>query len=99
MNSFWRRIRRPLRLTVTWALVLYILIVLIAWLAGADLDGTGRKQSFGPADTTRNFWKVAPAAIRGVMPMVIYATFILSIAILQFVGIFWYMSRGRTYTM
>jgi cell division protease FtsH len=96
--KLWRRYRRPLRLLVTTAALSYVAYLIVAWTLGVDFDGSG-KMTAAPSTATRNFLQGFPAVVRSILPFLLQAAVIISIVILQFVGLFWYMSRGRTYTI
>jgi cell division protease FtsH len=98
ISTLWRRYRRPLRITLFFAFGVYVAVLLVAWLFGVDTGG-GRTQTLAPADATRNFPDIAPKTIRSVLPFVLQLGFAIVFIVIQFVALFWYMSRGRTYTI
>ncbi|HEV7679894.1 MAG TPA: AAA family ATPase [Candidatus Dormibacteraeota bacterium] len=96
--KFWRRHSRTLRLSLIWLAVAFVGFLVAAALFGID-DGSGNRMSYSPATATRNLPTLLPSLLRGVVPNLLTLSFALMFGILQFVGIFWYMSRGRTYTI
>jgi ATP-dependent Zn protease len=83
------RQRRRVRLTVIWLAVAFGVYLFLAWMLG-PVD---------PATATRNFFVVLPEVLRQVFPFLLYAVFIISMFMIQFVGLFWLLSRGVTYTI
>jgi cell division protease FtsH len=93
------RHRRGLRLTVTWAAVVFLVYLAAAWFFGVA-DGSGNSLGqVSPATATRNFFTYFPTMLRTVVPMVLQLAVGVFFAVFQFVAIFWFMSRGRTYTL
>ena len=98
MLKFWRRHSRTLRLSLTWAAVAFVGFLVAAAMFGID-DGAGNRVTYSAATATRNAPTLLPSLLRTIVPGVMTLVFALMFGILQFVGIFWFMSRGRTYTI
>ena len=75
-----------------------MLYLLGAWFFGVN-DGSGNMSQVSPATATRNFFSFFPTMLRTVLPLLLQLAITVSFGILQFVAIFWFMSRGRTYTL
>jgi len=99
LETFVQRHRRGLRLTLTWAGAIFVVYLLAAWFFGVtDSSGTNIGQ-VSPATATRSFFTYGPAMLRAALPTVLQLGIAVSFGIFQFVAIFWFMSRGRTYTL
>jgi cell division protease FtsH len=99
--------RRPIRIVLWAVLVIGIIFIGYSWIAGYSAFGrdpvTGQlvptKVRFGPLESLRNITELFPMFIRAAVPMLAMVLFYMSLMILQFVALFWYMSRGRTYVI
>ena len=98
MLKYWQRHRRALRLALTWAGSIFVLYLLGAWFFGVN-DGSGNMSQVSPATATRNFLSFFPTMLKTVLPTVLQLAIGVTFGIFQFVAIFWFMSRGRTYTL
>jgi len=95
---YWQRHRRGLRLTLIWAGVLFVAYLFAAWFVGVN-DGSGNMTQVSPATATRGFFTFFPTLLRGVFGSVLQLAVGVFFGVFQFVAIFWFMSRGRTYTL
>ena len=100
------RIPRSLRILLAVAAVVTLLFVAYSWLFGYDgvaTTPTGQlvptKVRLNPVQALSHIGQLFPMFLRSALPAVMYLVFFLLIGIVQFVGIFWYMSRGRTYVI
>lgn len=89
MDVFWRRYGRPIRRILFLLIGLFLTFLFAAWL------GFGLR----PGTATRNFGTVAPVMLRRVIPSIFQFGLLAGILIGQFVLLFWYLSRGRSYTI
>jgi cell division protease FtsH len=53
----------------------------------------------GPLDTLRHVGTLFPEFLRGSLPMLLEGLFFLCIIVFQFVAIFWFLSKGQSYTI
>ena len=101
------RIPRPVRLLL---LILGLVVsgyLAYSWLFGFERifrDGvTGQlvqvKVREGPLDAIRHIGELFPEFLRAALPMVLQMLFFFFIIVFQFVGMFWYLSRGQSYTI
>jgi cell division protease FtsH len=88
------------------AAVVTLLFLAYSWLFGYDgvaTTPTGQlvptKVRLNPVQALSHIGQLFPMFLRSALPAVMYLVFFLLIGIVQFVGIFWYMSRGRTYVI
>ncbi len=94
------RHRRALRLTFTALVILYAVYLLLAWMVGADLTNSGATpQSVDPGTATRNIGTVLPQILRTVFPLMLYGVFLIGANLMMFVAIFWFLSKGVSYTI
>ncbi len=91
--SFWQRHTRVLRLTLTWAAVIFVAYLFGEWFFGVN------NTQLSPGAATRTFFTNFPAMLRAVIPVALQYAITVCFAVFQFVAIFWFMSRGRTYTL
>jgi cell division protease FtsH len=107
MGTRIRSSRRPIRITL-WVVVAILIVFLgYSWIAGygafARDQVTGQviptKVRFSPFQAIRHIGELFPMFIRSAVPMLAMVLFYMGLLILQFVGLFWYMSRGRTYVI
>lgn len=96
--KFWQRHRRALRLTLTWGGAIFVVYLAGAWFFGVG-DGSGNTTQVSPATATRNVFSFFPTMLRTVLPGILQYVALLAITVLQFGALFWFMSRGRTYTL
>ena len=105
--GMYRSYRRPIRLALWVGIGILIIFFGYSWIAGYSAIGrdqlTGQliqtKLRYSPFKALGHFGELFPAFIRSVVPMVMMLIFYMSFLILQFVALFWYMSRGRTYAI
>ena len=100
------RIPRSLRILLAVAAVVTLLFLAYSWLFGYDGVATAptgqlvpTKVRLNPVQALGHIGQLFPMFLRSALPAVMYLVFFLLIGIVQFVGIFWYMSRGRTYVI
>ena len=106
MGSSLRGTRRPLRIALWVAAAVLIIFVGYSWISGytgiARLP-TGElvqtKFRYSPLEALRHIGQLFPMFIRSAVPLLFLMLFYMGFLILQFVGLFWYMSRGRTYVI
>ena len=104
--GMYRSSRRPLRILLWAALAVLIIFLGYSWISGyggiARLP-TGEliptKIRYSPLKALSHFGELFPAFIRSAVPLLFLLIFYMGFLILQFVGLFWYMSRGRTYVI
>jgi cell division protease FtsH len=99
MIPAYRRWLRHVRNIVIFLIVLWGITSVYAAMFPVAVNQSSLPHTLSPADTTRNFFSVFPGILGTVIPEVFSVIFVIGVGLLQFVGIFWYMSRGRTYTL
>jgi cell division protease FtsH len=107
MGTRLRSSRRPLRIALWAGLALLVVYLGYSWIAGYSGlirdPQTGQiisqKFRFSPLEAVRHIGQLFPMFIRSAVPLVALMLFYMGFLILQFVGLFWYMSRGRTYVI
>jgi cell division protease FtsH len=101
------RIPRPARIFLVVSGLIVFAFLAYSWLMGYERifrDGvTGQlvqvKVREGPIDALRHIGELFPEFLRNVVPMLMMLLFYFVIIIIQFVGMFWYLSRGQSYTI
>ena len=104
-----RRIRvpRPIRISLWIGGIIMLAFFAFSWLQGYDRifrdSLTGQlvqvKVRSGPLDALRDIGTLFPEFLRTAFPMLMMMLFYFVIIIIQFVGLFWYLSRGQSYTI
>ncbi len=102
MEKYWQRHRHIVRRTLLWSGAFFVVYLFVAVAFGVDGAGT-----LSAATATRGFFGFVPGVARtlffgsGGTPFpglwLVLVNMVLGMA--PFIGIFWFMSRGRTYTM
>ncbi|MDQ4097668.1 MAG: AAA family ATPase, partial [Actinomycetota bacterium] len=101
------RMPRPARMALLAAGAVVFAFLAYSWLVGYTRyvrdDLTNEVLSFkvrpGPIDTLRHVGTLFPEFLRGSMPLLLQGLFFLCIIVLQFVAIFWFLSKGQSYTI
>jgi cell division protease FtsH len=101
------RIPRPARIFLLVTGILVTIFLAYSWLMGYERifrDGvTGQlvqvKVREGPLNALRHIGELFPEFLRSVVPMMMMLLFYFVIIIIQFVGMFWYLSRGQSYVI
>jgi cell division protease FtsH len=101
------RIPRPARVALWIGGILLAVFIAYSWLLGYERifrDGvTGQLVQVqvreGPLDALKNIGELFPEFLRSALPMLLQMLFFFMIIIIQFVGMFWYLSRGQSYTI
>ncbi len=108
-TSTKRRFRppRPMRVALVLSGILLLVYLAFSWLMGYERifrdSLTGQlvqvQVRTGPWEAIRNIGELFPEFLRQVFPMLMMMLFYFMIIIVQFVGLFWYLSRGQSYTI
>ncbi|MEW6152431.1 MAG: AAA family ATPase [Actinomycetota bacterium] len=109
MASKRRRFRlpRPFRVALVMASIVLMAFFAFSWLQGYDRivrdSITGQlvqlKVRPGPAESLREIGAFFPEFLRTAFPMLMMMLFFFVIVVMQFIGLFWYLSRGQSYTI
>ena len=99
MSSFWRRMRRPFAWLVGILATLYLTVLFFAWLGVSFTGPGGNPQVIYPAEATRNLLNVSAGVMRTYVFFVVQFITLPFIIIAQFALLFWFLSRGTTYTI
>ncbi|MGH9222437.1 MAG: AAA family ATPase [Acidimicrobiales bacterium] len=98
---------RPVRISLWIGGIVMLAFLAFSWLQGYDRifrdSLTGQlvqvKVRSGPLDAIRDIGELFPEFLRTAFPMLMMMLFYFVIIIIQFVGLFWYLSRGQSYTI
>ncbi len=108
-TSTKRRFRppRPLRIALVIAGAILLVFIGYSWMMGYQRifrdSLTGQlvqiKVRSGPFDAIRHIGSLFPEFLQQAFPMLMMMLFYFVIIIVQFVGLFWYLSKGQSYTI
>lgn len=102
-----RRHKRLLRLVLILILTLLLGYYMFVWVAGVPYPvrnpQTGEVREItvrvNPSVATRFIGELFPIFLRRILGLGAYLLFFMLLMVMQFVAMFWYMSRGRTYVI
>jgi cell division protease FtsH len=99
MTRWMRRFRRPLLVLLAIATGFYLFVIFFAWMGVSFSGPGGQSQPILPGEATRNFFTVTGGVLRTYVFFVINFITLPFIIVAQFGFLFWFLSRGTTYTI